>query len=68
LAVLDYNHDGRNRLFVMECDKGFRILNNQNGRFESLGELLPGKPGATCRLCLAGDLNNDRFEDVLVLG
>jgi tetratricopeptide (TPR) repeat protein len=68
MAVLDWNHDGRNSLFVMEGDKGFRVLGNQNGRFEPLGELLPAKPGATYRRCLVGDMNNDRFEDVIVLG
>jgi Flp pilus assembly protein TadD len=68
MVVLDYNHDGRNSLFVMEGDKGFRVLDNQNGRFAPLGELLPAKPGATYRRCLVGDMNNDRFEDVIVLG
>jgi Flp pilus assembly protein TadD len=68
MAVLDYNHDGRNSLFVMEGEDGFRVLGNQNGHFEPLGEMLPGKRGATYRRCLAGDLNNDRFEDVVVLG
>ncbi|HEX4646142.1 MAG TPA: tetratricopeptide repeat protein, partial [Verrucomicrobiae bacterium] len=67
IGVLDYNHDGRNSLFVMEGN-GFRLLNNQNGRFAPLGDILPGKPGAVYRRCLVGDLNNDRFEDVIVLG
>jgi len=68
MAVLDYDHDGRNSLFVMEGQKGFRLLSNQQGHFEPLGDLLPGKAGASYRQCLAGDLNNDRFEDVIVLG
>jgi len=68
MAVLDCNHDGRNSLFVMEGEKGFRVLGNQSGRFEPLGELLPAKPGVTYRRCLVGDMNNDRFEDVIVLG
>jgi Tfp pilus assembly protein PilF len=68
MAVLDCNHDGHNSLFVMEGEKGFRVLGNQNGRFEPLGELLPAKPGVTYRRCLVGDMNNDRFEDVIVLG
>ena len=68
MAVLDYNHDGRNSLFVMEGQKGFRLLSNQGGRFEPLPELLPGKAGVEYRQCLVGDLNNDRFEDILVLG
>jgi Flp pilus assembly protein TadD len=68
MAVLDYNHDGRNSLFVMEGEKGFRILDNQNGHFEPLGKLLPARPGVTYHRCLVGDMNNGRFEDVIVLG
>jgi tetratricopeptide (TPR) repeat protein len=67
-GVIDYNHDGRNSLFVRDNDKGFRLLNNQKGRFEPLGELLPDKSGSTYRRCLVGDLDNDRFEDVVVIG
>lgn len=68
MAVVDFNHDGRNSLFVLEGDKGFRLLNNVGGRFEPLGELLPGKPGANYRRALVGDLNNDRLKDLVVLG
>ena len=49
MAVLDYDHDGRNSLFVMEGQKGFRLLSNQQGHFEPLGDLLPGKAGASYR-------------------
>jgi len=68
MAALDYNHDGRNSLFVMEGTNGFRLLNNTLGRFEAAGQLFPAKPGVAYRDCLVGDLNNDRFEDVVVLG
>src|SRR6266436_8030994 len=68
MAVVDYNHDGRNSLFVMEGGNGFRLLSNAGGRFQPLGDLLPGKPGAAYRRILVGDLNNDRFEDIIVLG
>ena len=67
VGVLDYNHDGRNSLFVLEGD-GFRLLDNVGGRFTPLGERHPGTNGGNYRRCLVGDLNNDRFEDVLVLG
>jgi tetratricopeptide (TPR) repeat protein len=67
-AVLDYNHDGRNSLFVREGDHDFRLLDNRGGRFEPLWDALPGKSGARYRRCLAGDLDNDRFDDVIVLG
>ncbi len=68
MAVLDYNHDGRNSLFVREGDAGFRLLDNQQGHFETLGNLLPSKPGATFQTCLVADLDNDRFEDAVMLG
>ena len=67
LGVLDYNHDGRNSLFVMESNR-FRLLNNSNGMFVAMGEPLSGTADGGYRSCLVGDLNNDRFDDVLVLG
>lgn len=67
LAVLDYNHDGRNSLFVREGQNAFRVLNNQGGKFEPLEQSL-AVTGASYRAALVGDLNNDRFEDVIVLG
>jgi Tfp pilus assembly protein PilF len=68
MAVINYNHDGRNSLFVLNEKKGFGLLDNRQGRFEPLGEWLPAKPAAAYRCCLVGDLDNDRFEDVVVLG
>ena len=67
VAVVDFNHDGRNSLFVIE-GSGFRLLSNVGGRFEPLGDPLPSQPGATYRRALVGDLNNDRLEDLVVLG
>ncbi len=66
-GVLDYNHDGRNSLFVQEGER-FRVLENVGGRFAPLGEGLPVATNGPFRRCLVGDLNNDRFDDVLVLG
>jgi hypothetical protein len=68
VAVLDYNHDDRNSLFVAEGTNGFRLLANQGGAFTPLGEVLPADPGGAYRQVLVGDLNNDRFEDLVVLG
>ena len=67
VAVLDYNHDGRNSLLVREGE-GFRLLDNAGGKFTTVGALVPGATNATYRRTLVGDLNNDRFEDVVVLG
>jgi Tfp pilus assembly protein PilF len=67
LGVIDYNHDGRNSLFVMQGN-GFRLLDNNKGKFSPIGSPLPASTNATYNTCLVGDLNNDRIEDVLVLG
>ncbi len=67
VGVLDYDHDNRNSLFVAEGTNGFRLLDNQGGVFTPLGPLRPAG-GAPYRQCLVGDLNNDHFEDVVVLG
>lgn len=68
LAVLDYNRDDRNSLFTREGTNGFRVLANQGGRFAPLGEPLPMKAGVTFYQAITGDLNNDRYDDVIVLG
>jgi len=68
LGVLDYNHDDRNSLFVVEGTNGFRLLANSKGVFSPLGDVLPVPPGSRFFGCLVGDLNNDRFEDVVVMG
>lgn len=67
VGVLDYNHDGRNSLWVRQ-ESGFRLLENSKGKFTALGAWAPGTTNATYRRCLVGDLNNDKFEDVVMLG
>ncbi len=68
MAVVDFAHDGRNSLFVVAGENNFRLLNNVGGRFEPLGDLLPGKAGASYRRVLVGDLSNGRTENIVVLG
>lgn len=68
IGILDVNHRGSNDIFVAEGDAGFRLLINSNSTFQVEGDLLPAVPGAHYSRCLVGDLNNDRFEDVIVVG
>ncbi|HVV70891.1 MAG TPA: tetratricopeptide repeat protein, partial [Verrucomicrobiae bacterium] len=67
MGVLDFNHDGRNSLFVVKTN-GFQLLENVNGKFTPRGETVRDSTGGPYRACLVGDLNNDRFEDVILLG
>jgi Flp pilus assembly protein TadD len=68
IGVIDINHRGANDVFVGEGDGGFRLLMNNAGRFQPTGEAIPGKPGANYTRALVGDINNDRYEDVIVVG
>ncbi|MCX8107733.1 MAG: tetratricopeptide repeat protein, partial [Verrucomicrobiae bacterium] len=68
IGVLDYNHDDRNSLFVAEGTNGFRLLDNRNGVFRAMPDLLPAPPDGEYKRILVGDLNNDRFEDLIVIG
>lgn len=66
-TFIDPRREGRNHLFVTE-GAGFRFLENSNGVFHPTGDPFAGLPEAGPTRCLAGDLNNDRADDVLVLG
>ncbi len=68
VGLLDVNHTGWQSLFVTEDRQGFRLLLNTNGTFIPAGPLYPAIPGASYTRMLVGDLQNDRFEDVVVLG
>jgi Tfp pilus assembly protein PilF len=68
IGVIDANHTGWNSLFVVEKGQGFRLLWNTNGTFRPSGAPYPAIPGAKYSRMLVGDLQNDRFEDVVVLG
>ena len=65
---MDANHTGWNSLFVVEKGRGFRLLWNSNGIFQPYAAPYPAIPGANFSKMLVGDLQNDRFEDVVVLG
>jgi tetratricopeptide (TPR) repeat protein len=66
-GLCDINQRGQNDLFVMEGDDGFRLLLNTNGTFSPSGPKVAGIPGATYTRCLVGDLNNDRYEDIVAV-
>lgn len=68
IGIIDVNHTGWNSLFVLEPEKGFRLLRNTNGTFHPDPSVYPAIPGAGYSRMLVGDLQNDRFEDVVVLG
>lgn len=68
LAILDPNHTGWNGLFAFAPGEGFRLLWNSNAVFTPSGEAYPAIPDAHYTRALVGDLQNDRFEDVVVLG
>jgi len=68
LAVIDYDHDGRPSIFAQEASGGFVLLDNRGGHFSSLGRPLRLPPGGGYRVALTGDLDNDGFDDVVVLG
>ncbi|MEQ1354674.1 MAG: FG-GAP-like repeat-containing protein, partial [Candidatus Acidiferrum sp.] len=62
------NQTGWNNLFVVEKGQGFRLLLNSNGIFRLQDTAYPAIPGSNYSKMLVGDLQNDRFEDVIVLG
>lgn len=68
IAVLDPNHTGTNCLFVFEPGQGFRLLWNSNAIFQADAEPYLANPEAKYTKMLVGDLQNDRYEDVVVLG
>jgi Flp pilus assembly protein TadD len=68
IAVIDPNHTGANSLFVLDAEQGFRLLWNSNAVFQPNDEAYPAIPGAKYTKALVGDLQNDRYEDIVVLG
>ena len=68
LAVIDYDHDGRPSIFAQRAGGGFLLLDDRGGHFSALGRPLSAPAGAGYRVALAGDLDNDGFDDVVVLG
>lgn len=68
VALLDLNHRGWISLFVVEHGRGFELLENTNGVFRRRQSFPFTNPSARYTKMLTGDLQNDRFEDVIALG
>jgi tetratricopeptide (TPR) repeat protein len=68
IASIDINHDGRNDVLARDGDAEFRLLLNTNGRLQPAPAAAKVTPGATYHRILVGDLNKDRYEDVVILG
>src|SRR3989449_2901316 len=74
IGLIDLNHTGWNSLFVVEkglvpgAGRTFRLLWNTNGTFHPHGAPYPAIPAANYFKMLVGDLENDRFDDIIVLG
>src|SRR5688572_14797053 len=67
VGVIDVHRDGHQSVFVVESN-GFRLLLNTNGSFVPFAEPLAAITRAKYRCALVGDMNNDHYEDVVVLG
>ncbi len=68
IGVVDQDHTGWNSLFVLEPGQGFRLLGNSNGTFHPRGSTYAAIPGGRFFRTLVGDLQNDRVDDLVILG
>jgi Flp pilus assembly protein TadD len=68
IGLVNANQKGSIGLFALEKEKGFRVLANTNGVFRPLEATYRAIADAKYAKVLVGDLQNDRFDDVLVLG
>ncbi|MFN0066391.1 MAG: FG-GAP-like repeat-containing protein [Limisphaerales bacterium] len=68
VGVIDINHDGRNDLFTGAGERQFRLLRNEGGKLTPQGNPIPATNSARYARVLVGDLNKDRYEDIVVLG
>ena len=68
IGLIDVNRTGWNSLFLVEQGIGFRLLWNSNGTFHPYGPSYPVPSTEDSSKILVGDLQNDRFEDIVVLG
>lgn len=67
VATLDINRRGWNDLVVIDGGS-LRLLWNSNGVFSTRADPLPLPTVGTPRSIVTGDINNDRYEDLVVCG
>lgn len=68
VGLVDFKRIGQPGLFVLEDGKAFRLLEFTNGQFAAVGNAVPASADGGYEKVLVGDLDNDRFDDVIVLG
>ncbi len=68
VGLIDFQRLGQPGLLVIEDEKQFRLLTFTNGQFQPTGTPVPAKAGGGYTKVLVGDLDNDRYEDAIVLG
>lgn len=67
-GLIDIQRLGQPGLLVIEDGKQFRLLTFTNNHFEAIGNSVSAKPDGGYAKVLVGDLDNDRYEDAIVLG
>ena len=67
LGVFDLDQRGWNDLLTADSGGGLALLWNSNGVFSAKGAPFPSNAGKP-KAILVGDLQNDRFEDAVILG
>lgn len=68
IGLVDVERTGWTSLFLVEPGIGFRLLKNGGGTFSTHGPALRSPSLAGVSKILVGDLQNDRQEDIVVLG
>ncbi len=68
VGLIDFQRLGQPGLLVIEEGKQFRLLTFTNGQFQAAGTPVPAKADGGYTKVLVGDLDNDRYDDAIVLG
>ena len=66
-GLFDLNRRGWNDVLLTDDQRSLRLLWNSNATFAARSEPLPSTVG-TIRDIVVGDLNNDRYDDAIIVG